>query len=113
LKKNYQPGDAIVCWGKLPQGLPFYSSGVISAANRPYFGGMDLAEMPFRFPGNRERLGDLLLPDDKALVQLLRSEKKVWLVGFGGTIGKFQQKNPDAPLHLIDEVGQWRFYSNH
>ena len=57
LRENYRPGDAVVCWGRFPQGLPFYSGAVISATNRPYFGGMDLTQVPFEFPGNRERLG--------------------------------------------------------
>ena len=24
LRENCRPGDAIVCWGQLPEGLPFY-----------------------------------------------------------------------------------------
>jgi len=114
LTKNFRPGDAIVCWGKFPEGLPFYCDKVITPTNRPYLGGMDLTQVPFEFPGNRERLGDmhLLLPDDNALAQLLQSEKRIWLVGFGETVEKFRQDYAGAPLHLISQVGQWQLYSN-
>ena len=71
LRENYRPGDAVVCWGRFPQGLPFYAAPAISAANRPYLGDMELTEVPFEFPGNRERLGDFLLPDDDALARML------------------------------------------
>ena len=91
LRENYRPGDAVVCWGRFPQGLPFYSGAVISATNRPYFGGMDLTQVPFEFPGNRERLGSLLLPDDNALAQLLAGSRRVWVVSFGDTAEKVQQ----------------------
>jgi 4-amino-4-deoxy-L-arabinose transferase-like glycosyltransferase len=115
LEKNVRPGDAIVCWGKFPEGLPFYASEVITPTNRPYLGGMDLTQVPFEFPGNRERLENLhlLLPDENALAQLVKSDRKIWLVDFGKTIEKFQQKNSDAPLRLVDQTGQWQLYSNH
>ncbi len=112
--KDFRSGDAIVCWGKFPEGLPFYCSQNISPTNRPYFGGMDLTDIPFRFPGNRERLEELhlLLPDDDALARLLESGKNVWVVGFGNSIEKFQTNCPAAPLHLVFESGQWQLYSN-
>lgn len=114
LGKNVQPGDAIVCWGKFPEGLPFYASNVITPTNRPYFGGMDLTQVPFEFPGNRQRLEDLhlLLPDDNALARLLESGKTVWMVGFGNTVEKFQKNHASTPLHLVFESGQWQLYSN-
>jgi 4-amino-4-deoxy-L-arabinose transferase-like glycosyltransferase len=111
LKKNFQPGDAVVCWGRLPQGLPIYSGGAISATNRPYFGGMDLAQIPFRFPGNRERLGGLLLSDEGALAKLLRGDKRVWVIGLGGPMEKFQRDH-DAMLRPVARVGQWELFSN-
>jgi 4-amino-4-deoxy-L-arabinose transferase-like glycosyltransferase len=112
LRENYRPGDALVCWGKLPQGLPFYSSGVISATNRPYFGGMDLNQVPFEFPGNRERPGDLLLPDEKALSQLLDGDRRVWLASFGGRLENLQRARSSAPLHLVARVGRWELFTN-
>lgn len=113
LRENFRPGDAVVCWGKLPQGLAFYSGAVISATNRPYFGGMDLTQVPFEFTGNRERLDDLLLPDENALVQLLQGEKRVWVAGFGGTVGKFEQVHSTALLHRVTTAGQWELFVNH
>jgi len=112
LRENFRPGDAIVCWGKLPQGLAFYSGGVISMANRPYFGGMKLAQVPFEFPGNRERLGELLLPDEDALAQLLQGKRRIWIVGFSGTMEHFQQHHGTTPLNLVTNVGQWKLFVN-
>ena len=111
LRENYRPGDALVCWGRLPQGLQFYSGPVIAATNRPYFGGMDLTQVPFAFPGNRERLGNLLLPDENALAGLLRSGRRVWVVGYGNWMQHFEQKQHLA-LHLAARVGGWELFSN-
>jgi hypothetical protein len=112
LRENFQPGDAVVCWGRLPQGLPFYSGGVISPANRPYFGGMDLTQVPFEFPGNRERLGEWLLPDENALTQLLQGKRRVWIVSFGGTMEHFRLVHGAMPLRSVTRVGQWELFVN-
>jgi hypothetical protein len=110
LRENYRHGDAVVCWGRFPQGLPFYTGSVISATNRPYFGGMDLTQVPFEFPGNRERFGDLLLPDKNSLAQLLDSDRRVWLVSFGDEAQKIQQARGAVPLHLVAIVGRWELF---
>ena len=107
LQENFKPGDVVVCWGKLPQGLPFYSGGVISATERPYLGGMDLTQVPFEFPGNRERLGDRLLFDENALADLLTKDRRVWIVSFGDTIERFQDIHGAIPLRLMRRIGQW------
>jgi 4-amino-4-deoxy-L-arabinose transferase-like glycosyltransferase len=112
LREKYRPGDALVCWGKFPQGLPFYSGTVISETNRPYFGGMDLTQVPFEFPGNRERLGNLLLPGKEALAQLLDGDRRVWVVGFGDGAAKIQQARGAASLHLATRVGRWELFTN-
>ena len=112
LRENFQPGDAVVCWGKLPQGLPFYSGGVISASERPYLGGMDLTQVPFEFPGNRERLGEQLLPDENALAQLLQGERRVWVVSFGGTMEHFRSIHGAVLLRSVTRVGQWELSVN-
>ncbi len=112
LRENYRPGDAVVCWGRFPQGLPFYSGTVISKANRPYFGGMDLTQVPFEFPGNRELIGNLLLPDDNALSQLLAGDRRVWVVSFGDLAEKVQQDRGGAPLRLVARVGRWQLFAN-
>jgi 4-amino-4-deoxy-L-arabinose transferase-like glycosyltransferase len=112
LAKNIQPDDAVVCWGQFPEGLPFYAGDAISPAHRPYLGDMDLTQIPFRFPGNRERLGDRLLPDDNALAQLLQSGKTVWVVGYGNKVETFRQSHSATPLHLLSTFGQWKLYVN-
>ena len=111
LRENYRPGDALVCWGRLPQGLPFYAGSVISATNRPYFGGMDLTQLPFAFPGNRERLGNLLLPDENALAGLLRGERQVWVVGYENKMEHFEQEEKIS-LRLVTRAGRWELFSN-
>jgi 4-amino-4-deoxy-L-arabinose transferase-like glycosyltransferase len=112
LRENYRPGDALVCWGQFPQGLPFYTGSVISATNRPYFGGMDLIQVPFEFPGNRERLGDFLLPDENALAQLLAGDRRVWVVSFGDEAEKIQQARGALALRLVARVGRWELFTN-
>jgi 4-amino-4-deoxy-L-arabinose transferase-like glycosyltransferase len=112
LSKNVKPGDVVVCWGRLPQGLPFYSGGVISAAERPYLGGMDLTQVPFEFPGNRERLGEQLLPDENALADLLAKDRRVWIVSFGDTIERFQDIHGAIPLRLMRRIGRWELWVN-
>ena len=112
LRENFQSGDAVVCWGRLPQGLAFYSGGVISSSDRPYFGGMDLTQVPFEFPGNRGRLGERLLPDEDALAQLLQGKGRVWIVSFGGTMEHFRSVHSAMPLRSVTQVGQWKLSVN-
>jgi 4-amino-4-deoxy-L-arabinose transferase-like glycosyltransferase len=112
LRENFQSGDTIVCWDKMPQGLPFYSGGAISAANRPYLGSMDLTQIPFEFPGNRERLGERLLPDENALAQLLQGKRRVWIVSLGGTMERFHSAHSAMPLRFVTRVGQWELWVN-
>ena len=113
LRENYRPGDKLACWGRLPQGLPFYAHPVISATRRPYLGGMALDQVPFEFPGNRERFGDLVLPDEVALVRLLSENQRVMVVGFSGSFDHFQRALADKPLRLVVRVGQWELFSNY
>jgi 4-amino-4-deoxy-L-arabinose transferase-like glycosyltransferase len=112
LRENYRSGDALVCWGKFPQGLPFYSGTVISASSRPYFGGMDLTQVPFEFPGNRERLGNLLLPDENSLAQLLESGQRVWIIGPVGAVEEFRKTHIAYLLRRVMVSGQWELFVN-
>ena len=75
--------------------------------------GMAFDQVPFEFPGNRERFGGLVLPDEHALVQLLSENKRVLVVGFSGSLNHFQQVTQNKPLHQIVRVGQWELFSNH
>ncbi len=112
MRENCRPGDVIVCWGHLPEGLPFYAYPAISATNRPYFGDMNLRQVPFEFPGNQKRLGQLLLPDDGALANLLAENHRVWVAGFNDEVEHFLQNHPAMPLTLVTNVGQWKLFVN-
>ncbi|HLZ53326.1 MAG TPA: glycosyltransferase family 39 protein [Verrucomicrobiae bacterium] len=112
LRENCRPGDVIVCWGQLPEGLPFYAYPAISATSRPYFGDMNLAQVPFEFPGNQKRLGDLLLPDESALANLLAENHRIWIAGFNDEVEHFLQNHPATPLTLVTNVGQWKLFVN-
>jgi 4-amino-4-deoxy-L-arabinose transferase-like glycosyltransferase len=111
LRKNFQPGDAIVCWHGLPQGLPFYTGGIISATNRPYFGYLDLTKEPFAFPLNRERFGQLYL-DENGLADLLHQNHGTLIVGYGSAVGDFEKDHADISLRLVMRSGRWSLYSN-
>lgn len=111
LRENSRAGDTIVCWGNdLPQGLPFYAGGLISAAHRPYLGRMDLKKVPFEFPGNRERLGGFYLPDAGSLADLLRRNQNMAIVGFAGSVEDFRKSHPDLPLRVVAVSGKWTLY---
>ena len=112
LKQAWRPGVTLVCWGRLPQGLPFYAYPVISATNRPYLGGMALDQVPFEFPGNRERFGARLLPDEAAMIRLLSGNRRVLVVGVSGSLNHFQPSLEHTPLNLVALVGQWELFSN-
>ncbi|HEU6447490.1 MAG TPA: glycosyltransferase family 39 protein [Verrucomicrobiae bacterium] len=112
LKDNFQPGDAIVCFGKFPEGLPFYAGDAISPTNRPYLCRVDVTQVPFEFPGNRERIGDFYLPDVPALVKLLQSDRRVWVISFSNYIESFEQFHPEAQLHPVKRVGRWELAVN-
>lgn len=113
LKREYCPGDAVVCWGQLPQGLPFYAYPVISPSRRPLIGGMPLNQVPFEFPGNRERFGDLLLDDEGVLASLLSLNRRVLVVAFQGTFDRLQAAKPKRQLRMITRVGRWELFTNH
>ena len=112
LKQAWSPGVTLVCWGRLPQGLPFYAQGVISASNRPYLGGMALDQVPFEFPGNRDRFGDRVVPDEAAMVRLLSGKGRVLVVGVSGNVNPLQPRLEHGPLDLVARVGQWELFSN-
>lgn len=111
MRKNYQPGEAIICWHQVPQGLPFYTGGIISATNRPYFGAMDLTKEPFVFPHNRERLGGLYLEDDAALANLLHENRGALIVGYQDAIEQFEKGHNDIFLRPLIHRGRWTLYS--
>jgi len=112
LQKNYRPGDAVLCWGQLPEGLPYYSRGVISAANRPYLAGMNLTRLPFEFPGNQERFGDLVITDDDSVAQFLSGNRRVLVVVSQPVAARFNYVAADIPMRRIANSGEWELLSN-
>jgi len=113
LQQAWRPGVTLVCWGRLPQGLPFYAHPVVAATRQPYLGGMPLDGLPFEFPGNRERFGNRLVPDETAMIQLLSSDRPVLAVGFSGSFGRFQRLVESKPLALLACVGRWELFANY
>ena len=72
---------------------------------------MPLNQVPFEFPGNRERFGDLVLPDELVLIQLLSGNQRVLVVAFSGTFDHFQHAVADQTLRLVARAGQWELIS--
>jgi 4-amino-4-deoxy-L-arabinose transferase-like glycosyltransferase len=112
LQRESRSGDVVICWGALPQGLPFYAYPSISARQQPYFGGLPLHQVPFEFPGNRERFGERVLPNAVALIRWLESDQRVLVVGFHGTFAWVQTQTKKAPPRLIARVGRWELFTN-
>ncbi|PAW83696.1 MAG: hypothetical protein B9S33_13285 [Pedosphaera sp. Tous-C6FEB] len=112
LKREFQPGCAVVVRQRIPQGLPFYAHPVISAQHRPYFSGLPEHRMPLAFPGNRDRLGDRLLKDDAAYARLLQSEQRVLVVGFKGAFVQARFLAREHPLRLVLQSGDWELFTN-
>ena len=112
LLRAWRPGVTVVCWGGLPQGLPFYAYPAISSTNRPFLGGVAADRLPFEFPGNRERFGRLVLPDENAMIRLLSGEGRVLVVAVSGSRAHFLSLLGNTPLSLVARVGQWELFSN-
>lgn len=111
LREHHRPNDAIVCWGLLPEGLPFYGEGVIDSANRPFFAGMNLGRVPFEFPHNAERLGALLLTDDE-LIRLVGERQRVLVVVQQRFVAGLENATSKIEWHEVAESGQWKLMSN-
>ena len=112
LREHFSTGDRVVCWGRFPQGLPFYAHPAISPTERPYLGGMPFHQIPFEFPGNRERLSDRLLPQEADLDRLMGGSNRVFVVGFKGTYQATQARLPQLTLPLLLQSGQWELFAN-
>ncbi|MHB8521169.1 MAG: ArnT family glycosyltransferase [Limisphaerales bacterium] len=112
LRGEYHPGDVIVCWGRLPQGLPFYAFPAINAAHRPYLGAIPMDGPPYEFPGNRERMGKLVLADGAAFGRLLEASPRVLVVGFEGAYRQAQSLARHTPCRFLKQVGRWELFAN-
>ena len=113
LQENCRAGEAVLCWGQLPEGLPFYSGNTISSTNLAYFAGMKSGKVPFEFPGNQDRLGDHFLTSDDALVRLLDGTNRVFVVVQHNAYDVFHKAAANRPLRPVAQSGQWELYCNH
>jgi 4-amino-4-deoxy-L-arabinose transferase-like glycosyltransferase len=112
LQAEYRPGDVIVCWGRFPQGLPFYAAPIINATNRPYLGALALDQVPFESAGNRARFEPWLVPDEAALVRLLEQENRVWLVASLDWVELLRRRHPQLQARLLLQCGLWDLFTN-
>jgi 4-amino-4-deoxy-L-arabinose transferase-like glycosyltransferase len=113
VQKNLRPGDALLLWKQLPEGLLFYAHGAISQTNRPYFGVMNLTKVPFEFTGNKERMGDLVLQTDDDVLRLLSSDRRVVVIVEENNLPRFHNVTTGVPLLALDKSGVWQLYANH
>ncbi len=112
LTAEYREGDAVVIWNRLPQGLPLYAQTVITPDNRPYLVELPQHRMPFEYPGNAERFGELVVTNRTDLARMLEGDRRMLVVGWRGGFNVFQQVATNAQLRLILESGTWELYSN-
>ncbi|HWD91864.1 MAG TPA: glycosyltransferase family 39 protein [Verrucomicrobiae bacterium] len=112
LRENYRAGDTVICFGVLPEGLPFYAGGVISATNRPIFAKMSPSRVPLEFPGNQQRLGGLLLSTDQAFHDSLADNNRIFVVVWDRRANAARKSAAGIQLHLISRSGEWDLFSN-
>ena len=111
LKAIHQPGDVLLAWKSLPQGLPLYAAPVISPAHRPYLGRLNPTIHPFEFPGNRERFGHLVLTNAVEVGPQLQRAPRVLAVGTKGTLEELRAGVPQANVLLLLRSGRWELVS--
>ncbi len=112
LRDEFRPGDRVVIWGRLPQGLPFYAYSAISAIHRPYLGALPLDRMPFEFPGNLQLLEPWLLPDIQSLQSMLSDDARVLVVAYHGTFATVRGWQATPPARMLVEAGEWELFVN-
>lgn len=112
LVETYEEGDTIVCWGRFPQGLPFYAHPVINPINRPYLAMMPQYRLPFEFPGNAPRLEGIGITNHAAYVKLLESDQRVLGIGWAGATEVAQLTATNTTIHLLLKSGHWELFSN-
>jgi hypothetical protein len=112
LRRERQPGDLVVCWGTLPQGLIFHTFPAINATNRPYLAGISPQSVPFEFPGNRDRFGTLILEDVTALANLLARSNRVLLINREMDPRLAAMWVQNLHLRTVTQVGDWHLYSS-
>ena len=112
LRAEFRPGDRVVIWGRLPQGLPFYAYPAINATDRPYLGSLPLDRMPFEYPGNQQRLAPWLVPDLEGFHELLSGPARVLVVAYRGTFASVRTWQGTPTARLLVEAGTWELFVN-
>lgn len=97
LRQGYSPGDAVVVWGRFPQGLPFYAYPALNATNRPHMGDLNTNKVPFQSVGNAARFAPLYLKDDATFLRLLHEPRRVWVVTHRGSFDRMMAAGELAP----------------
>lgn len=106
-----RPGDRLVAWGRLPQGLPYSAQAAFTLTAPPWLGGMPTNRPPFEYPGNLGRLGDHWLPDAAALARFLEPGHSTLVVAFEHSLPA-RLTAPSGPLHLLSRSGQWELWTD-
>ena len=112
LTKEHKPGDKLVIWQRLPQGLPLYAQSVITPTNRPYLAELPLHRMPFEYPGNQERFGELLITNRTDFARMLEGDERVLVVGWLNGMNTLKQVATNASLRMIHVSGTYELYTN-
>jgi len=112
LTEEYRAGDALVIWKRIPQGLPIYASTVITPTNRPYLAELPQHRIPFEYPGNAERFGDLVITNRADFTRMLEGDRRVLVVGWANGMAGLQLDATNAHLRMILSSGVWELYSN-
>lgn len=112
LRAELRPGDRVVIWGRLPQGLPFYAYPAINATHRPYLGGLPMDRMPFEFPGNQKLLEPWLVPDNESFRQMLAGHARVLVVAYRGTFTTVREWPTVSTARMLTEAGEWELFAN-
>lgn len=107
IQAGFQPGARIVCWGRFPQGLPFYTAAALDPANPPYLGGMPTNKVPFEFTGNLKRFSPRLLESPEALEQLLKRPGRTFLVLGRNSVPGLASTVPSLPAKAALVCGLW------
>ena len=99
-------------WKRIPQGLPIYASTVITPTNRPYLAELPQHRIPFEYPGNAERFGDLVITNRADFTRMLEGDRRVLVVGWANGMAGLQLDATNANLRMILSSGVWELYSN-
>ena len=112
LEEEFQMGDRLVVWGKLPQGLAFYAPRATGKGADALMGMLDKTAVPFEFPGNLELAAPRLILSADGLRLLAAGPRRTWIVSYQSTLsGSFDGKLPET-LHRQMTSGRWELWTN-